>query len=117
MVVAGNPKPCPALAGVMNMTDSQSGVSRHKEVVQIAPTTYKAEPSIRAGVIRRVHVMKNPVETPAMVRQQEGAISRNPDFEGLSSFTAWKYNGALNMTVLQTMFPAKGQRTPTVLET
>lgn len=107
IVELGNANPWPALPGMMKITASQAGIPGNKKLVQTAPIRKRKEPSINVGVNRRVQVMKNPVDTPAKVRAQEGAISRRPEEVGLSSFTAWKNRGALKIIVLTTMLPSR----------
>lgn len=43
--------------------------------------------------------MKKPVDTALIVSSRDGAARRNPEIEGVSSLTAWKYKGALKMMV------------------
>jgi hypothetical protein len=66
---------------------------------QMLPINIKTAPSTCGDFILPVQVIKKPVDTANIVRSPEGAASRKPETEAESSLTAWKYNGALNITV------------------
>ena len=77
----------------------------------MAPINIQAAPRTCGDFIRPVHVMKRPVETAKIVKSVEGAARRNPDMEAESSLTAWKYNGALKITVLIPSWAKKLEKT------
>ena len=88
MVVLGNAKPCPKLAGVIKAVETQSGMSDHMQAMHTDPMRKHTEPRTSVGFIRRVQVMMKPVATPATVIPSEGAASRNPESVAESSLTA-----------------------------
>lgn len=64
-----------------------------------------------SGHLRRlVHEIRKPVETPAMVADMDGTISRRPLSVALSRSTAWKYKGMLKSTALTMMAARKLQK-------
>jgi hypothetical protein len=104
---AGKESPCPMLGGQRNRVASQVGILSHITDRQMAPTNIASDPMTISSFMRPVADMMKPAETAQMVRATEGPPSLNPDCEGVSSFTAWKYNGALKMMVLMPIWARK----------
>ena len=85
---AGNEKPWPILEGAMKTVASQVGIQSHIEDRQTEPSSMHKEPIMISSFIRPVPVIINPLETPHIVRATDGPARRNPDADGVSSFTA-----------------------------
>src|SRR5699024_5456755 len=103
----GNEKPWPRLESETQIIAVISGVAAPIEAAAQPPRRISMSPIIIVGFRRLVYVIKKPVETLDMVTASVQATILNPDSVGVTSLTAWKYNGMLKIMVLIEIDPRK----------
>lgn len=86
----GKRNPWPALEGTRKRKYTQLGIPIFMHDRQVVPVRRSRVPETRGHLRRLDHEIRKPVETPAMVADMEGTISRRPLLVALSRRTAWK---------------------------